>query len=232
MNSIVTIENLTKCYGKKIVLDNLSFTIMPGRVIGLLGENGIGKTTPIKILADLCKPDQGTVRINSKPLSSETHSEVSYMPDVSNFYPWMRIIHAINYYKDMFPDFDKEKALSLCKQLQLNTKEYLRKLSKGNQERVMLMLTISRKVSLYLLDEPVAGLDPRMKKSVTQIILSNISEDSAVIIASHLLRDLEEIFDEIFILKKHNMITITADDIREHYHQSVEEYYMEVTQNA
>ena len=232
MSNIVTIENITKCYGKKVVLDKLSLTIESGRIIGLLGENGVGKTTLLKILADLCKPEKGTILISGKPLSSQTHSEVSFMLDISNLYSWMRILHAINYYNDMFPDFDKEKALSLCKQFNLNVKEYVQLLSKGNQERVLLMLTISRKVPLYLLDEPIAGVDPRMKKSIIQIILANIPEDSTVLIASHLLRDLEEIFDEILILNGHKLISISADDIREQYHQSVEDYYMEVTQNA
>jgi ABC-2 type transport system ATP-binding protein len=154
------------------------------------------------------------------------------MLELSNLYPWMRVLDAINYYKDMYPDFNREKAFSLCKQLNLNTKEYILQLSRGNQERVLLMLAISRKVPLYLLDEPVAGLDPRMKKSIIQILLANIEEESTVLIASHLLRDLEEIFDEIIILSKNKVITRKADDIRENYHQSVEDYYMEVTQNV
>lgn len=232
MSNIVTIDNLTKSYGRKVVLSKLSLTIASGRIIGLLGENGVGKTTLLKIIADLIKPDKGTICINGKPLSAQTHKEVSFLLDISNLYPWMRIIHAINYYKDMFPDFNKEKALSLCKQFNLNSKEYIQQLSKGNQERVLLMLTISRKVPLYLLDEPVAGLDPRMKKSIIQIILANVPEDSTVLIATHLLRDLEEIFDEIFILNGRQLVTISADDIREQYNQSVEDYYLEVTNNA
>ena len=232
MNSIVAVQNLSKNYGKKQVLKNLSFTIEPGRVIGLLGENGVGKSTLLKILADLYKAGEGQVLINNKPVSTLTHGEVSYMMEISNLYSWMKVSHAIDYYADMYPDFDKEKALLLCEQLSLNPKELLRKLSKGNQERVLLLLTISRRVPLYLLDEPIAGLDPGIKRNIIQIILKNINEDASVIIASHLLRDLEEIFDEVFILHDHQLITANADEIREKRHQSVEEFYMEVTKNA
>jgi ABC-2 type transport system ATP-binding protein len=232
MNNLITIENLTNRYGHKLVFDNLSLSIASGKVIGLLGENGVGKSTLIRIIADLCKPDKGTVMVKGKPVSLQTHSEVSFMLELSNLYPWMRVLEAINYYSDMFPDFNRDKAFALCEQLNLNTKEYIMQLSRGNQERVLLMLAISRKVPLYLLDEPVAGLDPRMKKSIIQILLANIEEESTVLIASHLLRDLEEIFDEIMILGKNKVITQNADDIRENYHQSIEDYYMEVTQNV
>lgn len=231
MSNIVTVQNLSKYYGRKCVLENLSFTMESGRVIGLLGENGAGKSTLIKILADLSKADEGNVLINKKPVSNLTHGDVSYMMEVPNLYYWMRIDQAINYYSDMFPDFNKEKAVSLGEQLELNLKDRIRNLSRGNQERVLLMLAISRNVSLYLLDEPVAGLDPKMKRNIIQILLGNMNEDATVLIASHLLRDLEEIFDEVYILHNSRIIRETADDIREKRHSSVEEYYLEVTRN-
>lgn len=232
MSKIVTVQNLSKYYGRKRVFEDLSFTMESGRVIGLLGENGAGKSTLIKILADLCRADQGNVIINGKPVSALTHCEVSYMPEASGLYYWMRIEQAIDYYSDMFPDFNKEKAVSLCRELELKPKELIKNLSKGNEERVLLMLTLSRNVPLYLLDEPGAGLDPGMKRNMVQILLGNLKEDATVVIASHLLRDLEEIFDEVYILHNNRIITAAAEDIREKRNISVEEYYLEVTGNA
>lgn len=232
MSKIVTVQNLSKYYGRKRVFEDLSFTMETGRVIGLLGENGAGKSTLIKILADLCRADQGNVIINGKPVSALTHCEVSYMPEASGLYYWMRIEQAIDYYSDMFPDFNKEKAVSLCRELELKPKELIKNLSKGNEERVLLMLTLSRNVPLYLLDEPGAGLDPGMKRNMVQILLGNLKEDATVVIASHLLRDLEEIFDEVYILHNNRIITAAAEDIREKRNISVEEYYLEVTGNA
>lgn len=232
MSKIVTVQNLSKYYGRKRVFEDLSFTMESGQVIGLLGENGAGKSTLIKILADLCRADQGNVIINGKPVSALTHCEVSYMPEASGLYYWMRIEQAIDYYSDMFPDFNKEKAVSLCRELELKPKELIKNLSKGNEERVLLMLTLSRNVPLYLLDEPGAGLDPGMKRNMVQILLGNLKEDATVVIASHLLRDLEEIFDEVYILHNNRIITAAAEDIREKRNISVEEYYLEVTGNA
>jgi ABC-2 type transport system ATP-binding protein len=231
MSNVVTVQNLYKSFGKNHVLQNLSFTIESGRVIGLLGENGAGKSTLIKILADLYKADKGRVLINGKPVSSHTHDDVSFMLESSNLYYWMTVRQAIDYYSDMFNNFKKEKALALCKELNIDLKSYIANLSKGNQERVLLMLTLSREVPLYLLDEPVGGLDPGIKRSIIQIILGNIPENATVLIASHLLRDLEEIFDEIYIFHDNRLVTAIADDIREKYHSSVEEYYLEVTHN-
>jgi ABC-2 type transport system ATP-binding protein len=231
MSDIVTIRNLTKQYGKNVILDQISCTIESGKIIGLLGENGAGKTTLIKILANLCKADKGSVQIGGKEVSSSTHNEVSYLLESNNLYDWMRVKHAMHYYEDMFSDFNKEKALAICDQLHIDTNEYISKLSKGNKEKVLLMLAISRKVPLYLFDEPVAGLDPKVKKSMIQIILNNMDENATVLISSHLLKDLEGIFDEIFILHKHKINSISADYIRENYHKSVEDYYLEVTEN-
>lgn len=232
MSNVVTVQNLYKSFGKNRVLQDLSFTIESGRVIGLLGENGVGKSTLIKILADLYKADKGTVLINGKPVSPLTHGDVSILLESSNLYYWMTVLQAIDYYSDMFINFKKEKAVALCKELNIDLKGFIANLSKGNQERVLLMLALSREVSLYLLDEPAGGLDPGIKRSIIQIILGNIPENATVLIASHLLRDLEEIFDEVYIFHDNRIVTATADDIREKYHSSVEEYYLEVTHNA
>jgi ABC-2 type transport system ATP-binding protein len=232
MKKIIEVENLYKAFGGKKVLNNLSFTIEAGRIIGLLGENGVGKTTLLKVLADLYKPDKGHIRIMEEELSTKTHRYISYMIHMEQLSDWMTIQQAISYFKDLFPDFDTKKALQLCDIFQLNPKDKIKRLSKGNQERVMLLLTISREAYLYILDEPLEGLDIRMKKSMIEILIHNIKEDASILISTHMVREMEEIFDEILILHNNQLIAANADDVREQKQQSIEEFYLEVTKNA
>ena len=228
MNDCLKIENLSKSFGKNILFNNLCFSISEGKVVGLLGENGIGKTTLLRIIAGLENPDSGSVLINGDTISYQTKEKISFLMEPFNLYPWMRIKDAIAYYKDFFTSFDVNKADQLCNQFNLDLNSKIKILSKGNKERVCLMLNLSRKVPLYLLDEPIGGLDPKIKKDIIQTILSNIQEDSATIIATHLLRDLQTIFDDVMILKKDKVILFSADEIRENYNKSIEEYYLEV----
>lgn len=228
MTDCLKVENLSKCFGKNNIFNNLSFTISNGKVVGLLGENGIGKTTLLRIIAGLQTPDEGTVLINGDRISYKTRDQISFLMEPFNFYPWMRIKDAISYYNDFFISFDINKAKQLSTQFNLDLDVKIKNLSKGNKERVCLMLNLSRKVPLYLLDEPVGGLDPKIKKDIIQTILSNIQENSTTIIATHLLRDLQTIFDDIIILKKDKVILFSADEIRENYNKSIEEYYLEV----
>lgn len=228
MNDCLKIENLSKSFGKNIIFNNLSFSISKGKVVGLLGENGIGKTTLLRIIAGLENPDSGSVLINGDTISYQTKEKISFLMEPFNLYPWMRIKDAIAYYKDFFTSFDVNKANELCNQFNLDLNLKIKILSKGNKERVCLMLNLSRKVPLYLLDEPIGGLDPKIKKDIIQTLLSNIEEDSTTVIATHLLRDLQTIFDDVMILKKDKVILFSADEIRENYNKSIEEYYLEV----
>ncbi|BCJ96025.1 ABC transporter [Anaerocolumna cellulosilytica] len=232
MKKIIEVENLYKAFGRKKVLTNISFSIEAGRIIGLLGENGVGKTTLLKVLADLYKPDKGHIWIIEEESSIKTHKYISYMIHTEQLSDWMTIQQAIYYFKDLFPDFDTKKAFLLCDIFQLSPKDKVKRLSKGNQERVMLLLTISREAYLYILDEPLEGLDIRMKKSMIEILISNIKEDASILISTHMVREMEEIFDEVMVLHNNQLIAANADDIREQKQQSIEEFYLEVTKNA
>lgn len=227
MKYIAKVDNLYKRYGNTVVFDGISLYIEPGKIIGLLGENGAGKTTLIKLLSDICKADAGNIIICEHPVCHTTHSHVAYMLESSQLYPWMRVSDAINYFSDMFSDFDKVKAFELCRKFNLELKKKIRNLSKGNQERVMLMLTFSRNVELYCLDEPIGGLDPKMKKEVMEVIASCLTADNAILISSHLLRDLEEYFDIIYILHNRKITSVSAEMIKQG-NQRIEDFYMEV----
>jgi ABC-2 type transport system ATP-binding protein len=225
-NAII-IENLCKKFGKKEVFTDLSLTIPAGRVIGLLGENGIGKTTLLRLIADILKPNDGKIHIGSELVSRKTRPLVSFMPSPDNFYAFMKVKDALQYFRDFFPDFDYARAVQLCAEFNLEPKEAIRKMSKGQQERLCILLCLCRRVPLYLLDEPIAGLDPKFKHESIKAMLANTSEEQTVIISSHLLRDLETVFDEIYILKGNSVVQANCDDIRAQG-KSVEQFYLEV----
>lgn len=230
MDYVIKVDNLCKSYGFNKVLTNVSFTISANRIIGLLGENGIGKTTLLRLMADYIKPDSGKILINGQEVSRKTRDMVSFLLEPSNFYSFMKVKDAIQYYKDFFVDFNYEKAVLLSKEMNLDMKEPIKTLSKGSKERLCLLLNISRNVPIYLLDEPIAGFDPKFKKDFIKTILSNISDNAVLVISSHLLRDLQSVFDEIIILTKHEVITASSDDIRAKG-KSVEDFYMEVIES-
>jgi len=225
--SAVTITNVAKNYGKKHVFRDLTLTFPSNRIIGLLGENGIGKTTLLRLIADILKPSSGEIHIGGRPVSRETRPQVSFMLTPNNFYGFMRVRDAITHYRDFYPDFDLDKANRLCQDFKLDPKMSIKKLSKGNQERLCILLCLCRNVPLYLLDEPIAGLDPKFKHESIKTMLTHTGEEQTVIISSHLLRDLESIFDEIVILKQDSVVTASTEKIRASG-KSVEEFYLEV----
>lgn len=227
MANIVSIKNISKHYGKKPVFKDLSVDFPANRVIGLLGENGIGKTTLLKMIADILKPNTGEITINGQKVSRQTRPQVSFMLGAENFYGFMAVKDALEFFRDFYPDFDHEKAVLLCKDFKLDLKEKIKKMSKGNQERLCILLCLCRQVPLYLLDEPIAGLDPKFKHESIKTMLANLGEEQTVIISSHLLRDLETIFDEIIILKKDDtVICASTEDIRAQG-VSVEQFYLQ-----
>ena len=229
MDNIIAVSNLSKSYGKKVVFNNISFSLPCNRIIGLLGDNGIGKTTLLKLIANILKPDSGIISIEGQSVSRKTRDKVSFLLEPINFYSFMRVKDAIQYYKDFFKDFDYDKAMNLCQAFELDLSLPIKKLSKGNQERLCLLLNISRNVPLYLLDEPVAGFDPKFKRDLIKTILSNLGDNVTMIISTHLLRDLQSVFDEILILKKHEIIQASSDDIRAKG-ISIEDYYLGVVE--
>jgi len=229
MTDIITVDNLSKSYGNSVVFKNLSFSLPRSRVIGLLGENGIGKTTLLRLMAALSVPDCGEIRVDGQKVSRETKNKVSFLLEPENLYQFMCVEDAVQYYKDFFRDFNYEKAMGLCEEYKLQLKRPIKYFSKGNKERVCLLLCLSRNAPIYLLDEPFAGIDPKFKRDLIKTILANINENATMIIASHLLRDVGSIFDDVVILKKREVITATADDIRAQG-KSVEDYYMETVE--
>lgn len=231
MDNILTVEGISKRFGRLQVLNDISFSVPTGRIVGLLGENGAGKTTLLRIIANILHADNGTVKINGVETSIKTNQSVSFLLESKNFYPWMKVKNAIQFYHDFYPDFDIEKALKLCSDYKLNLNSRITSLSKGNQERVCLLLNFSRNVRLYLLDEPVGGIDPKLKKEIIHTILANMSDSASVIISTHLLKDLEAVFDEIMILRNGRILLMPTDEIREKFHQSVEDFYLEAVEN-
>ena len=229
MDNIIEVNNLSKSYGKNIVFENVTFSLPRNRMIGLLGDNGIGKTTLLRLIADILKPDSGEIYLDGQAVSRKTKDRVSFLLEPINFHSFMKVKDAINYYKDFFKDFDYDKAIALCTTFELDLSMPIKKLSKGNQERLCLLLNLSRKVPLYLLDEPVAGFDPKFKRDMIKTILANLEDNVTVIISTHLLRDLQSIFDEILIIKENEIIQASADDIRAKG-MSIEDYYMEVVE--
>ncbi|MCL2405265.1 MAG: ABC transporter ATP-binding protein [Defluviitaleaceae bacterium] len=227
MTNAVTITNMTKKYGRKPVFDNLTLSFPSNRVIGLLGENGVGKTTLLRLIADIIKPSAGEILIHGQPISRKTRPQVSFMLAPENFHSFMTIQDAITYHQDFYPDFDTAKASQLCRDFELTPKMPIKKLSKGNKERLCILLCLCRNVPLYLLDEPVAGLDPKLKHESIKAMLAHVGEEQTIIISSHLLRDLQSIFDEIVILKTDGVVTANTDDIRASG-KSVEDFCLEV----
>jgi len=227
MLNAITIENMNKKFGKKEVFKDLSIVFPAGRVVGLLGENGIGKTTLLRLIANILKPNSGEIRVGGEIVSRKTREQLSFMLVPENFYSFMKVKDAVQYFRDFFPDFDHARATQLCDEFGLDPKEGIRTMSKGQQERLCILLCLCRRVPLYLLDEPIAGLDPKFKHETIKAMLSNTDEKQTVIISSHLLRDLETVFDEIVILKSDSVVQATCDDIRAQG-KSVEAFYLEV----
>lgn len=233
MSTIITARNVTKRFAGKPALNQVSFSIESGRIVGLMGPNGAGKTTLMKIIMQLYRPDQGELVINGMPASYHSRESLAFMPDTNPLFNWMSIQDAIHYYKDMFADFDKNRAKELCDSLKLDKKEKVKHLSKGTIERVLIMLTFARKARLYLLDEPIGGIDPLGREKILKTILAEVNEESSVLISTHLVKDVETIVDDIlFINNGRLLLSGSADQLRETRGQSIEECYLEVFENA
>ena len=226
----IKVENINKKYSKKdAIFSNFSLEIEGGKVIGLLGENGIGKTTLLKMIADLAKPDSGTITINGQEVSYNTRDMISWLIEVENLEWRTKVKDAIAYYHDFFPDFDMKKCEALCEAFNIKTNDKIANLSKGQGERVCLMLCLSRRAPFYVLDEPMAGFDPKFKKELISAILSHVEEGQTLLISSHLLKDLDALLDRVIILT-HNKATIAdADEIRARG-ISIEDFYLEVVE--
>lgn len=228
MRNVLEVNNLVKSYGRQSVLSGASFTVKPGRIVGLMGPNGSGKTTMLNIIAGLSRFKSGEITVDGRPLGFHSRSSISYMPDENFLYEEMKVGDAVSYYKDFFPDFNQEKNEKLLNFMGLDSKQKVDKLSKGNVEKLLIALTLSRDTNLYLLDEPLGATDPVIKSQIIDSILENFTrENSALLISTHLIKDVEKLLDDIMFLKE-GRITLSGDcdDLRKEYGKTIEEIYI------
>ncbi len=229
MESIFKISSLTKSYFNKNALSGADLEVKMGKITGLLGPNGSGKTTLLKIAAGVLKESSGEILIDGKAPGVYTKSIVSYLPDTNYLYKWMKIKDALEYFQDFYQDFNMEKARDMLKFMNLQEDLKVNSLSKGMMEKLHLTLVLSRKAKLYLLDEPLGGVDPTSREKIIDAILNNYSEDSSMIVTTHLVNDIERLFDEVaFISEGRIILTGSAEDLRREKNMSIDELYREV----
>lgn len=226
---ILECEKLSKNYGGLRALDELNLKLESGKIVGLLGPNGHGKTTLIKILSGLLRQDKGTVLIDGKNVGVETKKIVSYLPERSYLSLGMKIRDVAKFFEEFYEDFDIKRANAMIDELGLDRESRLKSLSKGNREKVQLIMVMSRKAKLYLLDEPMGGVDPAARDYILKTIISNYSEDATVIISTHLIQDVEQILDEVVFLKEGKvMFHRDVDELRMEEKKSVDALFREV----
>lgn len=226
---LVHCTNLSRSFGEIQALRDVNLSLSAGRIIGLLGPNGSGKTTLIKILNGLLQPSAGEVRIAGNLPGVETKKLVSYLPDRGYFPEWMRVGDMIDLFADFYPDFDRVKADEMCRALGLEKNMRFKTLSKGTKEKMQLMLVMSRRAKLYLLDEPIAGVDPAAREFIMRTILTNYSEDGTVLISTHLILDVEPVLDEAVFLRRGEVVLHeSVDSIRERTGSSVDALFRDM----
>ena len=230
MCNLVEISQVEKGYGrKKQVFTNLNLSLESGKIIGLLGPNGSGKTTLIKMLAGLLKQDAGEITINGQKVGPDTKAVVSYLPERTYFNESLKIKNLVNMFKDFYADFDEARAYHMMELLKIEPEMVFKKLSKGNKEKVQLIMVMSRRAKLYLLDEPIAGVDPAARDYILQTIITNYDTEGSILISTHLISDIENILDDVIFVKEGNIVCHqNADTLRNEKGQSVDEIFREV----
>ena len=229
MSEIVRCENLTKRYGNLVALNRINFTLESGKIVGLLGPNGSGKTTLIKLLNGLLTPTMGQIRIAGQPVGVESKKLVAYLPDNSYLNSWMTVKQIVSYFTDFYEDFRPEVAYEMLARLDIAPERKLKTLSKGNKEKVCLILVMSRNARLYVLDEPIAGVDPAARDYVISTIINNYNPEATVVISTHLIADIEQILDEVlFIRDGYLVLQKSVEDIRAEEGMSVDGLFREV----
>ena len=220
---------LTKRYGSTEALDSVNLTIKPGKITGLLGPNGSGKTTLIKLANGLLTPTSGKVLICGFEPGIETKKIVSYLPERLNIPTWMTVTQLLNYYQDFFPDFDLARAKTMLSGLSIDENMRIKAMSKGTREKVQLIMVMSRRAKLYLLDEPIGGVDPATRDYILNTIIANYDPEASVVISTHLIQDVETVLDDVvFINRGRIVLRSTVDDIREKEGKSVDALFREV----
>jgi ABC-2 type transport system ATP-binding protein len=229
MSTILECNNLTKKYGSKVALSGVNLKIERGQIVGLLGPNGSGKSTLIKLANELLTPTSGEILIGGNKPGIQTKKIVSYLPERTYLNDWMSVHQIIEFFTDFYEDFKPEKAYDMVKNLNINANDRLKTMSKGTKEKVQLILVMSREAELYLLDEPIGGVDPAARDYILKTILSNYNENSTVIISTHLISDIENILDYVvFVNQGQVVMTSSVDDIRDQKGQSVDALFREV----
>jgi ABC-2 type transport system ATP-binding protein len=229
MNNILECKNLTKSFGPTTALNNLTLTIGRGKIVGLLGPNASGKTTLIKLCNELLTPTSGEILIGGNKPGIQTKKIISYLPERTYLNDWMMVSDLINFFKDFYSDFKPDKAYDMLAKLNINRKDKIKTMSKGTKEKVQLIMVMSRDAELYLLDEPIGGVDPAARDYILDTILNNYCDNATVIISTHLIADIEKILDEVVFIKEGQvLLTKTVDEIREENGKSVDTLFREV----
>lgn len=226
--NLIEIKNLSKSYGKKEALKNIDLVIEPGKIYGLLGPNGSGKTTLIKIINNLLTPTSGEIKVKGDNPGIESKKIISYLPERTYLNMNFKVCELLDYFEDFYDNFDRKRAISLLKKLKINQDDKLKTMSKGTKEKVQLILVMSRKADLYILDEPIGGVDPASRDYILETILSNFDSNSSMIISTHLIQDIESILDNvIFINKGKIVLNDSADNIRNEKNQTIDQVFRE-----
>ena len=229
MNPVLECSHVTKWFGSKKALSDISLQILPGRITGLLGPNGSGKTTLIKLAGGLLTPTEGTIAVCGSSIGPETKLRVSYLPDRNYLNSWMKVSQIVDLSADFYSNFDRNKAHEMLKRLAIDPNMKLKNLSKGTKEKVQLILVMSRSADLYLLDEPIGGVDPAARDYILHTIVTNYNEQGSILISTHLISDIEQILDDVIFLKNGEISMVSSvDAIRSEHHKSVDDLFREV----
>ena len=225
----IVCNDLTKKFGKTTALHQVDLKLEPGRIVGLAGPNGSGKTTLIKLAQHMLVPTDGEIMVNDRTPGPETKAHVAYLPDRDFLPDWMKVDALIRLYEKFYEDFNRETAEIMLRNLDISPDMVFKKMSKGTREKVQLILTMSRKADVYLLDEPIAGVDPAARDYIIRTIISNYNPEGLVLISTHLIADIESVLDEVIFLKEGEIVLHeNADDLRMRVNKSVDEYFREV----
>ena len=228
MDVLIQVEHLSKSYGRKKALDKINLTLSSGKIVGLLGPNGSGKTTFIKILNGLLRNYKGDVFIDKQPIGRHSKEIISYFPDEPYFEGWMSVSYVLQLFDDMYADFDKEKALALLEQMHIQKKDKIKNMSKGMIEKLELILVMSRRAKIYLLDEPIGHVDPIARQEILDLIIHNYDEEALILMTTHLISDIESIFDEVIFIKDGSILLHeNCEDLRIKEQASILEIFKE-----
>ncbi len=227
--SLLECNGLTKCYSGKKALNNVNLKLEPGRIIGLLGPNGSGKSTFIKLCAGLLTPNAGDIHILGLPIGPETKGMVAYLPERTYLSKWETVREIVDFFDEMYDNFQKDKAYQMLQDLNINPEDKLKTMSKGTKEKVQLILVMSRKADLYLLDEPMGGVDPAARDYILDTIITNYNQEGSILISTHLISDIENILDDVIMIKEGNVVCYdSAVNIRMNYEKSLDQVFREV----